>query len=138
VTYDWPEYNREIIEEFRFNGGRVARFGGLPVVILHTIGARSGRVREVPLITIIEGEDMLLFGTAAGSPKHPDWYYNLRANPEINVEYGTEQFAARVVQLSDEDARARVEDQVRNSEQFAGYQASAAPRAIPVFTIRRR
>jgi deazaflavin-dependent oxidoreductase (nitroreductase family) len=137
MKIDWLQLNREVIEEFRSNGGQVARFGGLPVVILHTIGARSGTVMEVPLIAIADGEDILLFGSAGGSPNHPSWYYNLRANPDIDVEYGTERFAVHVVQLPDEEARARVKVQAGISGQFAGYLESAAPRVIPVFSIRR-
>jgi deazaflavin-dependent oxidoreductase (nitroreductase family) len=134
---DWSQLNKEVIEEFRTNGGRVARFGDLPMVILNTIGARTGKVLEVPLITILDGDEMLLFGTAAGSPRHPSWYYNLRAHPDIEVEYGIEKFAARVVQLSEEDARARVEAQARTSELLVQYLESAAPRVIPVFSIQR-
>lgn len=137
MKFDWSQLNKEVIDEFRSNDGQVAQFGELPLVILHTIGARSGRVLEVPLITIVDGGEMHLFGTAAGSPKHPSWYYNLQANPNIDVEYGTERFAASIVQLSEEDARARVEAQARTSEQFAEYLESAAPRVIPVFSIRR-
>ena len=80
---------------------------------------------------------MLLFGTAAGSPKHPTWYYNLRANPEIDVELGTERFAARIEQLPDDEAARKVERQAAGSEQFTAYRKSAAPRAIPVFRIVR-
>lgn len=134
---DWSQLNKEVIEEFRANGGRVDRFGDLPMVILHTIGARTGNVLEVPLITILDGNEMLLFGTAAGSPAHPSWYYNLRAHSEIEVEYGTEKFVARITQLSDEEARTRVEAQARSSEQLVQYLESAAPRVIPVFSIHR-
>jgi deazaflavin-dependent oxidoreductase (nitroreductase family) len=137
LTYDWAQLNREVIDEFRSTGGQVARFGGLPVAILHTIGARSGKVLEVPLIVIVDGDDLLLFGSAGGAPKHPSWYYNLRAHPEIDVEYGTERFAARIDQLPEEEARARVAVQAGISEQFAGYLESAAPRVIPVFSIHR-
>ena len=98
---------------------------------------RSGKLLEVPLVTILDGDEMLVFGTAAGSPTHPSWYYNLRANPEIDVEYGTERFRATLEQLSDDEARARVADQAEGSEQFTGYLASAAPREIPVFSIKR-
>jgi len=134
---DWSQLNKTVIEEFRANGGRVARFGDLPIVILHTIGARTGNLLEVPLITILDGDEMLLFGTAAGSPNHPSWYYNLRANPEIEIEYGTEKFATRIVQLSEEDAHARIEAVARTSEQLVQYLESAAPRVIPVFSIQR-
>ena len=137
VRLDWSQLNKEVIEEYRANGGHVARFGDLPIVILHTIGARTGKILEVPLITILDGDEMLLFGTAAGSPRHPSWYYNLRAHPDIEVEYGTERFAARINQLSDEAARTKVEAQARTSEQLVQYLESAAPRVIPVFSIHR-
>ena len=91
----------------------------------------------MPLITILDRDEMILFGTAAGSPTHPSWYYNLRVHPDIEVEYGTEKFAARVVQLSEEDARARVEARARTSELLVQYLESAGPRAIPVFSIQR-
>jgi len=136
-TMDWSELNPRVIAEFRANGGKVAQFGDLPVVILHTIGARSGKVREIPLIVILEGDEMLLYGTAAGAPKHPAWVFNLKAHPRISIETGTETFTADVVQLPEAEERRRVGAQVRAIPQFAAYVKSAAPRAIPVFRIAR-
>lgn len=134
---DWKTFNEEVIAEFRGNSGKVAQFGDLPVVILHTIGARSGEVREIPLIVIYDDEQMLLFGTAAGASSHPDWYYNLRAHPRIEVEFGTARFTADVTQLGHDEARKKCEFQANNTPQFADYLRSAAPRAIPVFSITR-
>lgn len=134
---DWKTLNQDVVSEFRANGGKVAQFGDLPVVILHTIGARSGKVREVPLIVIREGEEMLLFGTAAGASAHPDWYFNLRATPRIEIEFGTERFTADVIELSKDDARQKAEIQAASVPQFAAYVESAAPRTIPVFSIAR-
>jgi deazaflavin-dependent oxidoreductase (nitroreductase family) len=134
---DWKTLNQEVISEFRTNGGKVAQFSDLPVVILHTIGARSGKVREVPLIVIREGEEMLLYGTAAGASTHPDWYFNLRAHPRIEIELGTERFTADVIELPEPEARQKVEFQVESVPQFAAYVESAAPRTIPVFSIAR-
>lgn len=134
---EWKKLNPPVIEEFRSSGGRVAQFGDLPVVILHTIGARSGQVREIPLILVRDGEDMLIYGTAAGASDDPDWVHNLRAHPRIEVELGKERFTADVVELPEADAREKVEGQVRTVPQFAGYVESAAPRAIPVFSIAR-
>ena len=133
---DWKTYNPEVVEEFRANAGRVERFGGLPMVILHTVGAKSGTVREVPLIVVEHEAELLLFGTAMGAPKHPDWVWNLRANPRIEVEYRTERFTADVVQLTGDEADAWIRRQSK-IPQFADYQANAAPRVIPVFRIER-
>lgn len=134
---DWKKLNAEVISEFRSNGGKVAQFGDLPVVILHTIGARSGKLREVPLIVVREGEEMLLFGTAAGASEHPEWYFNLRAHPRIEVEIGTHRFVADVVELLEAEARTKVETQARSIPPFADYVKSASPRTIPVFRIDR-
>jgi hypothetical protein len=54
LVRDWATFNTAVIAEFRANGGEVARFGGLPVVIVHTIGAQSGKVREIPSIPVFE------------------------------------------------------------------------------------
>jgi deazaflavin-dependent oxidoreductase (nitroreductase family) len=135
--FDWSKLNPDVIAEFRANGGRVAQFGHLPVAILHTLGAKSGQLREVPLIVVPDGDEILIFGTNAGAPKHPVWYFNLRAHPRITVELGTERFIADVVQLSESEAAERVRIQAESIPQFAGYLESAAPRVIPVFSIVR-
>lgn len=131
-------FNAKIIEEFRANGGKVAMFADYPVVILHTIGAKSGNEHLVPLVlTIKDNGDWILFASFAGSPKNPPWVYNLRANPQIEIEYGTETFRANIVELDEAAARETVSAQAAVSEQFSGYVASAAPRQIPVFRIER-
>ena len=131
------DWNTQVINEFRANGGKVAQFGEAPLVILHTIGAKSGAVREIPLVTFLEPHRMVVFASAAGSPKHPDWYFNLLANPEISVEYQTETFTARVTELPADEASAMLNAQAELMPQFAGYVTSAAPRVIPAFAITR-
>lgn len=135
--YDWSALNKEVIAEFRANAGKVARFGDNPVVVLHTVGAKSGSVREVPLIVVLDGDQKLIFGTSAGAAKHPDWYFNLRANPRVTVEYGTERFDAEVLELPEAEARQKRQDQASSVPQFAEYVSTAAPRVIPVFSIHR-
>ena len=100
------DFNAQIIAEFRANDGKVAMFGDAPVVILHTIGAKSGSVREIPLVALVEGDSMIVFASKAGAPTNPDWYHNLKANPEITVEFGTERFDARVEELPADEAQA--------------------------------
>ena len=134
---EMKNFNQQIIEEFRANGGRVAMFADYPVVILHTIGAKTGNPLLVPLVLTYRGDEMLLFASFAGSPKNPAWVYNLRANPDIKVELGTGAFNARLVELSVEDARKEVATQAGITGQFAEYVKKAAPREIPVFRIER-
>ena len=132
------DWNRQVIEEFRANGGKVAQFGDAPLVILHTIGARSGAVREIPLVALVDGDELTVFASKAGAPTHPDWYFNLKAHPEIEVELGDDRFAAEAVELPADEAARRLEAQAALMPQFAGYVTSAAPRVIPAFAIRRR
>ena len=132
------DWNRTVIEEFRANEGKVAQFGDAPVVILHTIGAKSGELREIPLVALVGDEgDLTVFASKAGSPTNPDWYYNLKANPDITVEYGAESFDAKVEELPAADAQARLQSQAALIPTFGDYVVSAAPRIIPAFSITR-
>ncbi len=132
------DWNKQVIAEFRANGGRVAQFGDVPLVILHTIGAKSGELREIPLVAQVHEDKSIVFASAAGAPKHPDWYYNLVAQSEINVESGTETYAATVTELPADEAAAALAAQAEVMPQFGGYVVSAAPRVIPAFSIVRR
>jgi deazaflavin-dependent oxidoreductase (nitroreductase family) len=131
------DWNAQVIAEFRANGGKVAQFGDAPLVILHTIGAKSGQLREIPLVALVEDGHLVVFASRAGSPSNPDWYYNLLATPVIDVEYGTERFQARVSQLSDADAAAALQRQALLMPQFGEYIEKAKPRVIPAFGIER-
>ncbi len=135
--FDWHELNAEVIAEFRANDGKVARFGDLPVAILHTLGAKSGLRREIPLIVVREGEQVLIFGTKAGSPTHPAWYYNLKAHPRIEIELGDERFIADVVEVPEAESEVLIGKLVNTIPRFAAYVESAAPRRVPVFSIER-
>ena len=135
---EMKNFNEKIIEEFRANNGQVAMFADYPMIILHTVGSRSGKTFLVPLVLTIKDDEMLLFASFAGAKKHPAWVFNLRANPEITVEVGDESFAALVVELNGGRRRkSTVQRQADVSEQFAKYVESAAPRDIPVFRIDR-
>lgn len=131
------DWNQQVMDEFRANGGKVAQFGDAPLVILHTIGAKSGQLRETPLVALVEDDDLYVFASKAGAPTNPDWYYNLKANPEIDVEYGTEKFRARVEELPQDEGQAKLQTQADLMPQFGEYVESAAPRVIPAFAINR-
>ncbi len=131
------DWNKQVIEEFRANDGKVAQFGDAPLVILSTIGAKSGQVREIPLVALVEGDDLYVFASKAGAPTNPDWYHNLKAHPEINVEYGTESFTAQLEELPEAEGQEVLGRQAAIIPQFGEYVESAAPRVIPVFAINR-
>ena len=67
------DWNAQVIEEFRANGGTVAQFGDAPLVILHTIGAKSGELREIPLVALVEDDDLYVFASKAGATTNPNW-----------------------------------------------------------------
>lgn len=131
------DFNQQIIDEFRANGGKVAMFGDAPLVILHTVGAKSGQVREIPLVELVQGDARYVFASKGGAPTNPDWYFNLLAHPEIDVEAPTETFRARLTELPADEGQARLADQAALMPQFGEYITSAAPRLIPVFSIER-
>ena len=113
------DWNTQIINEFRATGGKAAQFGDAPLVILHTLGARSGQVREIPLVALVEGDELTVFASKAGATTNPDWYHNLLAHPEIDVEFGTETFRALVRELPAEVASQRLNAQAVFHPTFA-------------------
>jgi len=131
-------FNETVIAEFRANGGKVAAFGSAPVVILNTIGAKSGQIRPTPLVAMNDDSGMYVFASKAGAPTNPAWYHNLVANPEITVEYGTESFDALVEEMPEGEGQAKLAEQAALMPQFGEYIESAAPRVIPAFRISRR
>ena len=101
------DWNKQIIEEFRANDGRVGgHFANNTLVLLHTTGAKSGQERVNPLVTFEDGDRLVVVASKGGAPSHPDWYYNILANPEVSVEYGTEQFQAQA-DLTSEPVQSR-------------------------------
>lgn len=131
------DWNAKVIEEFRANDGRVAQFGDAPLVILSTIGAKSGQIREIPLVALVEDDAMYVFASKAGASTNPDWYHNLKAHPEIKVEYRSDSFTARLDELPEAEGKVVLQRQAAVMPPFADYVESAAPRVIPVFSINR-
>ena len=77
---DWGKRNAQIMAEFRANDGVVGEYDKLPIIILHTIGAKSGLVRETPLVVGMDDDGIHVFASKAGSQSHPAWYHNLKAH----------------------------------------------------------
>ncbi len=132
------DWNRQVIDEFRANGGKVAQFGDAPLIVLHTIGAKSGQLREIPLVALVEDDSMFVFGSKAGATTNPDWVYNLRAHPDITVEFGTETFEATLSELDEGEGQMRLMHQAEQFPQFGEYVETAKPRVIPAFSITRK
>ena len=90
-------YNQGIISDFRANHGVVSQ-PSFPILLLTTIGARTGRPTTVPLAFAVDDRGrVFVMASKAGAPKHPAWFHNLRANPSVTVELGDQSYAAHAV-----------------------------------------
>lgn len=121
---------------FRASGGRLGnRFlRGAPVLLLTTVGARSGRRRTTPLIYLADGPDLVVVASKGGMSQHPAWYHNLIQNPEARVQIGPE---VRAVQARRADAAEKAALWPRLLEiypDYADYQARTQ-REIPVMIL---
>lgn len=137
---DVNAWNRQIIEEYRANGGRCGGvFEGMPMLILHTVGRKSGAERLNPLVyQPLDGGDWAIFASKAGAPTHPDWYHNVVAQPEISIEVGTDAVPVTAKVVEGDERSSIWETQKVNAPQFAEYEASAGDRVIPVVVLTRR
>ena len=136
-TNDFNDFNRQIIEEFRANGGKVGgQFEGAPMLLLHTTGAKSGKERVNPLVYQQVGEELAVFGSRGGAPTHPDWYRNILAEPSVTVEVGTETVPMQARITSGEERERIWEQQKAIAAGFAEH-AKTANREIPVVLLSR-
>jgi deazaflavin-dependent oxidoreductase (nitroreductase family) len=131
------DFNAKIIEEFRANGGIVGGpFEGAPMVLLTTTGAKSGEQRTSPLVYLPDGDRVVIFASKAGAPTHPAWYHNLKANPAVQVEVGSERYPATAVEITGPERDALFAKQVERMPGFKTYE-EATTRVIPVIALVR-
>lgn len=133
------EYNAAIIEEFRANNGRLGgSWAGYVVILIHQVGARSAVERTIPLSCFpVDDDRWAIVASNGGSERHPDWYYNLRANPVITVELGAETFTVLAEELRGTARAALWPRLVADVPRLDDLQAGIA-RQIPVFILTRR
>ena len=137
---DFLEFNKGVIEEFRNNDGVcTGPFEGMPMILITMTGAKTGRELCSPLVYSTDGDDAVIIASKGGAPEHPNWYYNLVANPKVKVEVPGDSYEA-TARLAEGDERKRLFDaQASQMPQFAEYEKSAseAGREIPVFRLVR-
>lgn len=129
--------NRQVIEEFRANAGRtLGRFAGTELLLLHTRGAKTGAERVNPLMFARDGDRYVVFASKNAAPSNPDWYRNLVANQDVEVELGTRSFSAKATVLTGEE-RERVWAQSAREFPFLSDHQARTKRQIPVIALER-
>lgn len=134
---DINEMNRKVIEEFRANSGKVGgQFADYRLLLLKTIGAKSGETRTKPLAYLEDGNRLLVIASYAGAPTSPPWFFNLIKNREVGVEVGDEQYQARATVAEEPERTELYAKVVAAMPIFAEYQGKTE-RVIPVVALTR-
>jgi deazaflavin-dependent oxidoreductase (nitroreductase family) len=135
---DLNDWDRQIIEEFRANGGNVGgQFANAPLLLLTTTGAKSGEPRTRPLVYLSEGGHIYVFAGNRGAPTNPAWYHNLVAHPDVTVEVGAEKFEARAIIIEGEEADRLGNIQLQKIPALAEITAKMT-RKIPAVLLKRK
>ena len=135
---DHLQFNRDLIAEYRANGGQTSGpFKDAPLLLLTTKGRRSGEPRTSPVVYLRDGEDVVVFASKAGAPDNPDWYHNLLADPSVTVELGAQTYEATAVVTEGEERARLFAAQSEKMEAFREYEAKTT-REIPVVRLVRR
>jgi deazaflavin-dependent oxidoreductase (nitroreductase family) len=131
-----PDFNQQIIDEFRANAGEVGGpFEGARLLLLTTTGARTGAKHTTPLAYLPDdAEHVLVIGSAGGSDKHPDWYHNVLADPQVVVETGLFTYEAKAAVLTGAERDQAFARAAEANPGWAAYQAKTS-RVIPVVAL---
>ena len=131
-------WNEGVIEEFRKNHGKVGgAFSGTPILLLHHVGAKTGKARVNPVMYLKDGDRYLVFASKGGAPKHPDWYHNLKAHPNVQIEVGDDKIDVKAEEVSGRERDHLYARQSSLMPQFADYQQKTT-RVIPVISLTPR
>ena len=128
---------RDQVEQYEGSGGvsgTTLRDTGLPVVIVTNIGASSGKLRKTPVMRVEHGGKYAMVASKGGSPEHPLWYYNVRANPHVEVQDGPRKQDMVAREVSGEERAEWWERAVAAYPSYAEYQQKTS-REIPVFVL---
>ena len=129
------DFNAQVIEEFRANGGKAGgMFDGKPLLLLHNVGAKSGTGYVTPLVYLSEDGRTFIFASKAGADNHPGWFHNLKANPEVSIEIGGDKREVVAVEITGEERDRFYAVQEEREPQFSEY-AKKTDRTIPVVEL---
>jgi deazaflavin-dependent oxidoreductase (nitroreductase family) len=129
---DWA---REQAEKFEATGGaEAAELQGRPIIVLTSIGAKSGKIRKTPLMRVEHDGEYAVVASKGGAPEHPVWYYNLAKNPHVELQDGDVKRDYLAREVSGEERAQWWERALENWPAYADYQTKT-DRVIPVFVL---
>ena len=135
------EWVRDQVELYERSGGTEAltlRDTGMPVIIVTNKGNKTGAIRKTPLMRAVDGKNYILVASQGGAPKHPVWYYNLKAEPNVEIRDETEVFSVRAREVPEGSERQRLWDlAVAAYPPYQEYQGKTS-RLIPIFITEPR
>jgi F420H(2)-dependent quinone reductase len=142
VDRSWPVLRRLMgghTRIYRATGGRIGHTipGVGPHLLLEHVGAKSGKRRVTPLLYTKDGDDLVIVASKGGHPKHPAWYHNLKANPDVEIQVGTERRKVHAHVADDEERKELWPKVVAQYGGYAGYQ-KRTDRKIPLVVLERR
>lgn len=132
----WQAMNRSVIADFRANAGAVKRRKH-PLILLTTTGAKSGRQHVTPLNFSRDGVRVVVIASKGGSATHPDWYRNIVANPEVQIEDGADTYRARAATAKEPERTRLYDQQAKEMSFFDSYRKRVKAREIPVVIFER-
>src|SRR6187399_473091 len=131
------DFARENAEKYMESGGAEGTgLKGRPVILLTTVGAKTGKIRKTPLMRVEHEGEYAVVASLGGAPKHPVWYYNIKAHPQEELQDGTESGDYQSREVTGDEKAVWWERAVATWPDYADYQAKT-DRQIPVFVLRR-
>ena len=131
-------YNQTLIDDFREHGGKstVGHFVGRQLMLLTTIGAKTGATRVSPLAYTVDNGNVIIVASKGGSDTHPAWFLNIEANPTVSVEVGSEKYRAHA-RIAQGHERERLYAQHADTHPSFHEYVTKTDRVIPVIVLER-
>jgi deazaflavin-dependent oxidoreductase (nitroreductase family) len=124
---------------YKSSGGRRgATMQGMKVLLLTTTGNKSGKQRTVPVVPFVEGDKTYIMASMGGAPQHPAWYVNLKSNPDVAVQLGSDEYRAKAVTLPEGPERDGVWQRLTQAMPNFGEYQKKTSRLIPVVRLDRQ
>jgi len=130
----WEQVRDQVEQYERSDGVEGNTMGGRPVIILTTVGAKTGKIRKTPLMRVEHDGRYAVVASLGGAPKHPVWYHNVVANPRVELQDGAEKLALTAREVTGDEKTEWWERAVEAWPDYAVYQTKTT-RQIPVFVL---